>query len=444
MSAAAVARQSALRVLHEIEQGGAYAQVALLREWRRKELSGADARLVSELVRGVLVWRRLLDEWIAQLSAARLTRLELPVLIILRMSLYQLRFFDRVPPYAVVSDAVELAKAHRPKAAGFVNAVLRNALRENAWIAPLTGCAAPWDELRGVQLSYPDWLVRHMQRTLGDPDAACAALLAMNQQPERTVRANLLRCTREELIERLAREGLQARPTGVAPAGVVLPPGVNAVELGAYADGWFTLQGQSSMLIAPLLDAGPGMDILDACAAPGGKATHLAELTGDAAAITAVDIHAHRSAMIARQAERLGHGSIRATTGDSTLIQGEFDRVLLDAPCSGLGTIGRKPDLKWRASEDGIRELATVQRKLLRAAAMRVRPGGVLVYAACTLSAEENERQIASLLEEREDFVPFPWQGAPENGNASQAQARILPQHFGGDGFFVARLRRIT
>ncbi len=441
MSGATVARQGALRVLREIERGGAYTQMALEREWRRGGLSGADARLVSELVRGVLVWRRLLDEWIARLSTVAVERLELPVRIILRMGLYQLRFFDRVPPYAIVSDAVELARVHAPRAAGFVNGVLRGALREADWVTPLTDCEVSRAELSGVRLSYPDWLVRHMEQTLGDREAACGALLAMNRRPERTVRANLLRCTREELIARLADEGVPAHPAAFSPVGVVLPAGVHAVDLAAYAEGWCTLQGQSSMLIAPLLDAREGMDILDACAAPGGKATHLAELTGDRATVTAVDIHAHRTAMIESQARRMGHRSIRALTGDSALIEGEFDRVLLDVPCSGLGTIGRKPDLRWRASPGGIRELAAIQRRLLLAVAARVRPGGILVYAACTLSAAENERQIAALLAKREDFVLLPWRGAPISGGA--AQARILPQQFGGDGFFVARLQRL-
>ena len=472
MSGPAPARRSALRVLQEIEQGGAYAQVALAREWQRSGVAGPDARLTSELVRGVLVWRRLLDEWIAGLSSVAPARLEVPVLIILRMSLYQLRFFDRVPSYAVVSDAVDLAREHRQKAAGFVNGVLRSALREQAWTRPLSDCATPGGAAdgdavgddagrgdaaggkvargkvagggapRSVRLSCPDWLLAHLERTLGRQQA-CAALLAMNERPGRTVRVNVLRCTREELIRRLAAEGVAAQAAEAAPEGVLLPQGVNAVELRAYADGWFTLQGLSSMLIAPLLDARPGMDILDACAAPGGKATHLAELTQDAAAITAVDIHAHRAATVGEQARRLGHRSIRVVTGDSSRTEGEFDRVLLDAPCSGIGTIGRKPDLKWRVSEGGIRELAAVQRTLLLAAAGRVRPGGILVYAACTLSAAENEGQIAGLLAERGDFAPFPWDGAPWSDSAP-GQARILPQDFGGDGFFVARLRRRT
>ena len=454
MSGPAPARRCAFAVLFAVARRGAYAHLALEQELAGRRLAPEDAALASEITRGAMTWQRLLDRWIDRLAKGR--RPDPAVAVILRMALYQLRFLDRVPAYAALSDAVELAKERAPHAAAFVNGVLRAATRETEWERPLAdGCGgragaccpeeAPAPEALALspaefalRASYPDWLAACVGEALGER-AGRAALLALNRRPVRTLRVNRLRAARADVLASLCAAGVDAEPSPCAPEGIRLPPGVNPVQLQVYRDGLCSLQGESSMLIAPLLEPRPGMAILDACAAPGGKAAHIAELADDRARVTAVDLHPHRAALVRAAAARLHLTSVRVETADARSLRGRYDAVLLDAPCSGIGTIARKPDLKWRLTPGALRELADLQAELLLALADAVRPGGLFVYSTCTLAAAENERQIERFLAARPDFCAAPF---ALSGGEVAGTARILPQSFGGDGFFVARMIR--
>lgn len=436
----APARESAFRILQDIQIRHSHSHIALHGELENVRMSKLDVALVSEIVHGVLTWQRLLDHWIRQLTNVKL---QSEVIHILRMSLFQLRFLDRVPAYAVLSDAVELAKKYAPRAHGFVNAVLRGAGRQETYDKPLSAPHFSGLSRRelALRLSYPEWLDRHLVAALGERDAT-QAMWALNQKEPRTLRVNTLRCTRETLLEMLHQAGVQAVPSPVSPFGIRLAEGVNPLSLRVYQEGLCTLQGESSMLIAPLLEVLPGSRVLDACAAPGGKSTHMAELSSDLADITAVDVHAPRVQTIVEQTQRLQLHSVHPMVGDARRLSGEFDAVLLDAPCSGLGAIRRKADLKWSMSNEKIRELTRTQSELLAAVAKRVAQGGVLVYSTCTLSPAENEEQVAAFLQTHEEFAlaefSLPYRSEP----VRSGMARILPQDFGGDGFFVAKMHK--
>ena len=444
----APARTCAFAVLQDVEVKKAYSHVALHDALRRQSLSPEDAALATEIVHGVLLWRRLLDEWIKTLTRSTKSKVTPDVMTILRIGLYQMRFLHKVPAYAAVSDAVDLAKLHNAKAAGFVNAVLRAAQRQKGYEQPLL----EFSSLQGVtlteaarRLSFPDWMARHLAKTLGDADAV-EVMWGLNQKANRALRVNQLRTTREHLVADLLAKGIEASPSAVTQDGVHVTSRTAMQFLPEYEQGLYTLQGESSMMIARLLQGEPGMRILDACAAPGGKTTHIAEVTQDRAEIVAVDLHEHRAAMIKEQAKRLQLRSIQVQTMDARNSTGDFDRILLDAPCSGLGTIARKPDLKWTMTEDKIAALVSVQEDLLHTLATRVRSGGILLYTTCTLSAQENERQIGRFLDLHPEFSLLDWT-ADERASLHYSQkakgmAWIYPQDFFGDGFFLARLQR--
>lgn len=444
------ARVSAFRVLKKVEERHAYLHIALHAEMTRARLERSDAALASEIAFGVLLWRRLLDHWIAGLSRLPLGELDSDAMIILRMGLYQLRFFERVPAYAILDQAVALAKTACGRAAGFVNAVLRRAASQKDYLTPLRNggdAQGLTDTEIALRSSMPDWLVQHFFKEYGR-ELGLSLLLGLQQRGPRTVRVNSARATRSEVMERLFAEGISAEPSPVSPYAIRFLDRVNPVALGVYRDGLCSLQGESSMLVAPLLAPTAGQHILDACAAPGGKATHIAELAGDKAMITAVDLHPARVNDVTRQVERLGLAGVRTIVSDARQVSGLYDSVLLDAPCSGLGAIARKPDIKWVMTPERMAELVRLQADLLQSLGDKVRVGGLLIYTTCTLSASENENQIERFLASRSDFELEPLVPLPDVLDQRQKRSErpgmvsVYPQDFGGDGFFIAKLRR--
>lgn len=439
------ARVAALLVLVRVERDHAYSDLAWQEE--RQRLSVLDAGLAQEVIFGVLTWRRLLDHWIQSLSKISLDRISLEVLMVLRMALFQLRFLERVPAYAVLNDAVEQAKSSSKGAASFVNGVLRTALREDDYLPPIRDigdCEHTSKAKWGVQLSYPDWMVDYFVRHFGE--MACQVMLALNHKPVRAVRVNTRKGNRAHVIELLQQEGVDAEPSPISPYGIRLAPGTQPLRLHAYREGLISLQGESSMLVAPLFGDLRGKSFLDACAAPGGKGLHVAEIAG-AADVTMVELHQNRAQVIRDQAARLDI-SAQIVVGDARAVNGSFDAVLLDAPCSGLGTIARKPDIKWRIKPRDMASLALVQSELLDAMASCIKPAGTLVYTTCTLSPQENEVQIQGFLSRHPEFYLQPIHEMDEvattyaNHNHQTKMTYILPQDFHGDGFFLARLVR--
>ncbi len=437
------ARYEALRILVRVEQDRAFADIALEHALEEAKLDPRDAGLCTEIVYGTLRWRRTLDWRLGPHLKRPVAKLDPWVRTLLRLTAYQIFFLDRVPRWAAVDEAVSLArlKARNPGPAEFVNAVLR-ALTRPGEPPPLP--ALPVEAL-ATRLSFPDWIASRWIARYGGAEAE-ALMAAMNERPPVTIRANALRAPREVLARRLRDEELaETRPTALAPEGLVVLRG-SVAQWAAFSQGWCAIQDEASMLIARLLDPQPDELVADACAAPGTKATHLAELMGNRGKIVAMDPHAGRLKLLAKAAGRLGTTIIEAHAGPVASLAPRWkmrcDRVLVDAPCSNLGVLRRNPDVKWRRTEDDLARLPEKQRGILAAAASLVKPGGRLVYATCSLEPEENEGVVGAFLERHADWQvdsPADFPVAPDAGGF----IRCLPHVHGTDGFTAIRLRTL-
>ncbi len=446
------ARHLAFDVLSRVEDG-AYADLTLSAELdRNPALDRRERALATELVYGVLRRRGRLDFVLRQCSRQPLRKLEPAVLRLLRLGAYQLLELDRVPVRAAVHATVELARRiglHR--ATGFVNGVLRTLDRDRhklPWPDPVQ---APADYLEQV-LSLPGWLGGLWLDQFG-PEEALALAAAMADPAPFTLRVNTLRGDREEFLALLRENGYEAAATLFSPEGVVLQRRGNE-PLPETLAGWYQVQDEASMLIAHLLRPEPGERLLDACAAPGGKTTHLAALARNRAEILALDLHPQRAALVVAGAERLGCRGITSRPWDLTqtpdfIPPESLDGILVDAPCTGLGVLRRNPELRWRRSADDSARLALLQAAILDTAAPLLRPGGRMVYSVCTLTPEETDGVVAGFLAghphfSREDLRPAaPADWAPLFDPAGALQT--FPHRHGGmDAFYAVGLRKRT
>lgn len=395
---------------------------------------------------GTLAWQGYLDHLIAACARRPPAELEAPVRTLLRLAVLQIAILTRIPAFAAVNTAVDLAKGfRRGAAAGLVNAVLRRAV--TGWRqVPLP---SPHDDPIGhlsTRWSHPRWLVERWVARYGE--AETGELLRANNEPAPTVaRVNRLKSERGRLLEELRHAGQAAELTAYSPLALRLD-GAGAEALPAHEAGLFSLQGEASQLVSFLVDPQPGERVLDACAAPGGKATHMAELMHDRGEIVAIDINARGIDRLRQTARRLGLTCLQAAVADALAWDPgdfRFDRVLLDAPCSGLGTLRAHPEIKWRRTPADITARAALQGRLLRRAADWVRPGGVLVYATCTISAEENDDVLAGFLRERPTFtLEDPRASLPPRSRdlvGDDEVLRTFPHRHGLDGFFAVRLK---
>jgi 16S rRNA (cytosine967-C5)-methyltransferase len=452
-------RALAWDILRHVEEHGAYADALLGRQLGASGLSARDQALATQLVYGTLAWQGYLDHLIAAFSRRAPDLLDAPVRILLRLALFQMCRLTRVPPFAAVDTAVQLAKRFRGgAAAGLVNAVLRRAAAEWQQVQ----FPGPEDDVCGhlaTRLSHPRWLVNQWLELYGFGDTQ--ALLSANNDPAPTVlRANRRRIEPAQLLARLRHAGYAASPARYSPVGILIESGGSPDSIPGSADGLFAVQGEASQLVGFLVAPQAGDCVLDVCAAPGGKATHLAELMDDRGEIIAVDVNPRGIQRLQRTTRRLGLSIVKPVIADMTSLPQaalthprekergveRFDSALLDAPCSGLGTLRQHPEVKWRRTPEDIARLATLQHALLRVAAADVRPGGVLVYATCTLTTAENDAQIAAFLRDRPAFsVDDARPLLPESARSLVGDDGILrtfPHRHGLDGFFAARLKR--
>ncbi|THF73275.1 16S rRNA (cytosine(967)-C(5))-methyltransferase RsmB [Cohnella fermenti] len=448
-------REAALNVLLRVDQQGAYSGLELNRVLSAAALSRQDAALATEIVYGTIQRLNTIDRVLKERVKGWPNKVEPWVRSLLRLSYYQLRWLDRVPAHAVTDEAVRIAKKRgHAGIAGLVNGVLRGLVREGLASELPSGLGDA--ERISLTHSYPEWLVKRWIDVYG-AETAEAICEAGNEPPQSSARVNPTRISRSELLERMDEAQIYARPSKLAPGGIVASRAGSLAATDWYREGLLTVQDESSMLVAAVAGPKPGMRVLDCCAAPGGKTTHLAELMGDAGEVVANDIHPHKEALVAEQAARLGLRSIRTVVGDAagladTLPAASMDVVLLDAPCSGLGVIRRKPEIKWNKSEEDIAGLAALQAELLEKVHSLVRPGGTLVYSTCTIAKEENEEAILRFLEKHPNYMPdTDWpqeiiESLKQGGALPEPFAgmvQLLPQQFGSDGFFIAKLKRL-
>jgi len=439
-------------VLERVERTGAYADRLLHVQLGRSRLTAADRAFATDLVNGTLRWRGRLDFLLAQLVDRDLEKLEPMVTNALRIGAYQIVCTDRVPDRAAVDQTVRSVRAAGIEhTTGFVNAVLRRLATEHGDMGfpPLE--TDPLGHLTHA-LSLPPWLAARWLEHFGPAEAAALAD-ASNRVPPLCVRANRQRTTREALLAEVRARFPDAVACQFASDGVVLGrrghPGLDP----AFLEGRFTVQDEASQLVLDLLDPQPGERVLDACSAPGGKATGIAERTGPSGQLVALDRNSRRLDLVRRQERRLGLPSIRCIERDATRALGDitpaegFDRVLVDAPCSGLGTLRRKPDARWRVGAGDPARLAAKQRALLLSAAATLRPGGVLVYSTCTVLPEENEDLVSSFLAEAPGFQRASAKDlAPALRPLLDADGtlRVMPHVHDTDGFFGVRMVRVS
>lgn len=435
-------RQAAFVSLQKYENGGKYLNIEADTAIRRNALEGADRALYTNIVYGTVERRITLEYLLAQLCDRPLAKIDRNVAIILRMSLYQLRYLDRVPAYAVLQEAGELTRRFAAQSAvGFVNAVLREYERRGTEIA-MPSPQADFERYLSVTYSYPAWFCALLVRCYGKRRAE-AILKAFEKNPPLTLFPNLLKTDRAGLLRALRAEGIACEETRYSPYGVRLSRHVPIDAITPLAQGLCFVQDEASQLAALALGAAPAQTILDSCACPGGKSFALALLCGDKAKIISCDLHENKLSLVRRGAEKLGIASVEAQARDSGAFyppfENAFDRVLCDVPCSGLGVLSKKPDIREKKEEE-IERLPAVQRRILENCARYVRPGGELVYSTCTVHPAENEEQIKAFLREHPEFSLQPFMLGQETVQGMQT---LLPDRYAGmDGFFIAKLRK--
>ena len=444
-------RKAATEILVKVETRKAYSDVVLEGVLSSSGLSPRDRALLTELTYGTLRWRGRIDARLIQLLRRPLSSVDPFLRNLLRVALYQLIFLDAIPDYAAVDTAVELAKFHgRGHAAGFVNGVLRSFLRQqqnqpsskpDPDTAELSMLAKYW--------SHPQWLVHYWRDYLGANELA-ALLEANNEEAPLVLRVNGLRTTRESLIEELQHHGVDAVPTRWSPQGIRLKSNVRVDQLPGFDNGLFQVQGEASQLVSYLLAPRPGERILDACAAPGGKTTHIAEFMQDSGEIIAQDVSQRGLRKLDDNAKRLRLTSIRTVVADASRPVADdlfpYDRVLVDAPCSGFGTLRSHPEIKWNRNEADVERLSRLQQKILTRAAAQLKAGGILVYSTCTLTAHENEEVVQNFIKNYGNFVledvaahlPEPARNLVRDG-----YMLAWPHRHDTDGFFAARFRKV-
>lgn len=419
------ARRAAFDILRRVADG-AFSSVLLAAD--DPELKPADRALSHELVLGVLRWQLLLDKIVEHFSKRSVESLDLPVRIALRLALYQLRFLDRIPASAAVNESVNLVRgAKLSSAAPFVNAVLRRAIREDDY-NPASEAKDPLEKL-AIATSHPVWLIDRWTNAFGAAEAESLAH-ANNEIPPTAFRVVHTRANEDQIVQELTAAGGSVQPSAIAENAFRIS-GAAALLRDLSNAGRIYLQDEASQLVAQILTVRSGDRVLDLCAAPGGKTTLLADRAGDQASIIAADRSAMRIRTITTTAALHRLQSIRPVlldAGDKLPFAAEsFDRVLVDAPCSGTGTLRRNPEIRWRVSNEVIRDFAAAQKQFLRNAAEVMKPGGHLVYSTCSVEREENEEVIGDFLENKVCFKPL-------------KIVRTWPHHGGSDGFFIAVL----
>ena len=447
------ARKNALDILNTLDSGQQTLD-SILEDFSAAAAvdSKRERALIQALVYGALRWRGRLDYLIAHLSRTRFDKIHPAVLNILRLALFQIIYLDRIPDSAAVNTAVELAKASgAPWVVGYVNALLRKAVREYKTVS--------WPDVKkhpvsamAVQKSFPEWIIRKWLQRYG-PDSTAVLCDSLNSIPPLTVRTNTLKTTPDQLIAALDKQAEQVKPTAYSPDGVTfINPATSIPSLDAFKAGWFQVQDEAAQLVSLLLDPRPGDTVLDACAGLGGKTGHIAQLMTNSGVLVALDVNEGKLMRLKADMRRLGISILSTLQHDlerelpRDQVPG-FDRILLDAPCSGLGVMRRNPDIKWRSSKKNLKKYQTRQLRLLDNLSHLVKPAGILVYAVCSPEPEENEMVVNQFLKNHDEFVINNEFGQLPETLVAMADVpgvfKTFPHLNQMDGFFSARLQRI-
>lgn len=426
------AREFVLKLLLKLEENDSYSNILLDKELLKQSFTEREKSFITALFYGVTERRITLDYYISKLSKVRLKKMDTDILFILRMGIYQIMYMDSVPESAAVNESVKLSKKNKnPRLSGFVNGILRSFLRERESIK------LPSDKTASLSVLYscPQWLVEKLISEYGEENAIDFLENSLKAS-EVFLRTNTIKTDSESLVSLLLEENINAKICDFDKNAIVVKGGVFNTR--AYKDGFFHAQDYSSQYAVKVLDPKPGERVLDVCSAPGGKAFTAAELMQNKGELVACDLYEQRAGLIKSGADRLGLDIIDARVNDALEFNsdlGKFDRVLCDVPCSGLGVIKRKPEIKYKKKEE-LDELPKIQLRILENTSGYVKQGGRLLYSTCALNRSENEEVVLRFLEDNKSF-------SPDGVFDGEFTKTVFPKDFGSDGFFISVLKRI-
>lgn len=422
-------RELALNILYKVEFGEGYANIEIDKEFNKSDLIEIDKALASEIVYGVLTWKITIDEIIKMHSTVKMQKISPWILNILRIGIYQIVFLDRIPESAAVNESVKLAKKYgHETSAKFVNAILRKIEKNemDKLLEYLSTKALLEDEIISIVTSHPLWLVDELLKEY-DKKFVTELLNANNIKPDITIRPNLIKTSRDDLFNLLRLKRVDCRKGN-------LQDSIKVKKLTDFGTQLYSVQDEAAQLACLKLEPKPGERILDACSAPGGKTTYIAGLMGNKGRIDAWDIHPHRVRLVEEAAKLQGIDIIKANVKNAseytTAFNGHYDRILLDVPCTGIGVIRKKPDIKWTRKPEDIEEMANIQADILDTCAEYLRTGGRLVYSTCTVFKKENDEQIERFLMKHREFKLL-------------EKIHLYPHVNDTDGFFIASLQRL-
>jgi 16S rRNA (cytosine967-C5)-methyltransferase len=443
------ARETALKILHDIEVNNAYIKIAFDRNLKNAGATREDTAFITELVFGTVRLKLKLDYIIESFSKIRMERISPWILNILRLGVYQTLFTDKIPVSAAVNESVKLARRYGNKGSvGFVNAILRNIDRGRDQITYPDSKSDPVGYLSAMH-SHPRWIVKRWLDRYGYSFTE-DLLKSNNKKPDFTIRANTLKNDTATLARLLEERGYAVTPGRYVPEALVVEKPAGILETPEYKQGRFVVQDEGAMIIARYLNPEPGDSVIDICSAPGGKATHMAQIMGNDGSIRAWDIHDHRVDTLKWNIMRTDTSVINAELCDAAVLHNQYkctaDKVLADVPCSGLGIVRRQPDIKWARKEDEIGELCSLQYEMIKAAAAYLKPGGVMVYSTCTLEPEENEGVVNRFIDSNSEYSiePAEWLIPVQLRDTipGDGMVRLYPNMHAVDGFFMARIKR--
>lgn len=438
------AREIAYKVLLDIEKNNNYSNMAINKYFKDVKLSNQDRGLATEIIYGVIENKYYIDYMIDKLSKVKTNKMEIYVKTLLRMGVYQIMLLNSISDYAAVNETVNLAKKKNSKVSGFINGILRNVIRQKEEI----GKVKTKDDIEylAIKYSYDKWMIKNWIAHFGK-EFTEELVEANNERPNIYLRTNTLKITRGELIEKLAEQNIKAEKVNVVEEAIKVEHLKDIENNKLYKEGLFTVQDISSMLVGKVMNPKENSLILDVCSAPGGKTTHMATLMNNTGQVVSRDIYDHKLKLIKASANRLGLTNIDAQEFDGMKLDREsiakFDYVLADVPCSGLGIIRRKPEIKYKEKEE-FRELPPIQKKILENAAKYVKVGGTLIYSTCTIQDNENINVVNEFLQKYKNFELAPIKEVNVDlDNQEKGYMKIYPNVHDMDGFFISKLIRV-
>lgn len=434
-------RKLAVKILNRVLNEGAYSNIILSKELNEVELNDKDKALLTEIVYGVLRRKRTLDVIIANF-VKDIKLMDKNILNILRVAIYQMNFLDKIPTYAACNEAVEEAKEISENDSKLVNGILRS-FTKNPDDINVPGNKI--DEY-AYKFSFEPWMIRLLIKQYGE-NVAKKIMSGLNTIPKVSIRVNELNSDYDEVYEKLEEMEYEICEGVICPEAINIKGGKSIENNPLFKEGKITVQDESAMLVAPLLDLKEGMTVVDLCSAPGGKTTHIAEILGNTGKVLAFDLHESKLGLIKENCERLGVTNVTTFAQDATKLNAELvastDRVLLDVPCSGLGIIRKKPEIKWNKKRNDLREIIPVQREIMNNAWQYLKQGGVMIYSTCTLNKEENEENIEWFVNNHEDCeVKRIFVGKQDNLVYSREGLLTVMPNENMDGFFIAKLEK--